>query len=140
MAFLDKLSLSVKLKLEKGPEKNVDVAVALSSLIVDDGLVLERVMEDNVLGSWISVVRWTILRDCTTSPIVGRWLASGATQAAAIVHTRRQSFSGYFPTILGSTRSSKRSLSRRIGRAYIKQPAIESEHDKVIKPINQACL
>jgi hypothetical protein len=64
-----------------------------------------------------STERCTILRDCTTSPIVGLWFASGETQAAAIVHTRTKSSLGYWPPSLGSANSSNLSLSRRIGRA-----------------------
>jgi len=58
------------------------------------------------IDSWNSTDRCTILSDCTTSPIVGLWFASGETQAAAIVHTRTKSSFGYWPPSLGSASSS----------------------------------
>jgi len=49
--------------------------------------------------------------------MVGRWLASEETHAAAIVQTRTKSSLGYFPPSVGSASSSKWSLSLRMGLA-----------------------
>ena len=117
-AVREMLSLSKTLRPEKGPEENIE-DVPSDSKVVDDCRRLGRTLEV-VMESWYSVTLCTILRDCTTSPIVGRWLASGATQAAAIVQTRMKSSFGYFPPSLGSASSSSRSLSLRIGLAWKK--------------------
>jgi hypothetical protein len=85
--------------------------------VVEDCLTLGRAGGVG-MDSWNSE-RWTIFSDCTTSPIVGLWLASGETQAAAIVHTRTKSSFGYWPPSLGSASSSSVSLSRKIGRACV---------------------
>lgn len=114
ICVLEMLSVSNWLRPENGPDENIDEVS--DSYVVDDCRMLGRA--DGVgIVSWYSVTRCTILRDCTTSPIVGLWFASGATQAAAIVHTRTKSSFGYLPVSLGSASSSNLSLSRRIGRA-----------------------
>lgn len=99
--------------------------VPSDSNVVDDCLRLGRVaLEELNMESWFSTMRCTILSDCTTSPIVGLWLASGATQAAAIVQTRTKSSFGYFPPSLGSASSSSLSLSLRIGLVCNKYTAV----------------
>lgn len=115
-AVREMLSLSKALRPEKGPEENIE-DVPSDSKVVDDCLQLGRTLAE-VMESWYSVTRCTILSDCTTSPIVGRWLASGATQAAAIVQTRTKSSFGYLPPSFGSASSSSRSLSLSIGLAW----------------------
>lgn len=109
------LSLSMPLSPEKGPDENME-EVASDSYVVDDCLTL-GLLEVVIRESWYSTTRWTIFRDWTTSPIVGRWLASGETQAVAIVQTRIKSSLGYLPASFGSARSSRWSLFLRMGRA-----------------------
>lgn len=114
-AVFEMFSLSKALRPEKRLDENID-EVPSDSYVVEDCLILGWV-EVVKTESWCSITRCTILRDCTTSPIVGRWFASGETHAAAMVHTRTKSSFGYFPASLGSATSSNLSLSLRIGRA-----------------------
>ena len=84
-------SVSKGLRPEKGPDENMDEVPS------DSYAVAVRVLgRAGGVGtdSWNSVERCTILSDCTTSPIVGLWFASGETQAAAIVHTLTKSSFG----------------------------------------------
>lgn len=107
------LSWSNALRPEYGPDENIE-DVPSDSKVVDDCFWAARVFVVADV-SWYSVTRCTIFSDCTTSPMVGRWFASGATQAAAIVQTRAKSSIGYFPPSFGSASSSRRSVSLRIG-------------------------
>lgn len=126
----ERLSLSIPLKPENGPDEKIDDDPSDSN-VVDDGpifrlfgvgwrleLVCVSVNPSLSLLWWFSLVRWTIFKDWTTSPMVGLWFASGATQAAAIAHTCTKSSFGYLPPSLGSTSSPNRSLSLRIGRDW----------------------
>eukprot|EP00268_Persea_americana_P002286 TRINITY_DN106803_c0_g1_i1.p1 TRINITY_DN106803_c0_g1~~TRINITY_DN106803_c0_g1_i1.p1 ORF type:complete len:101 (+),score=16.36 TRINITY_DN106803_c0_g1_i1:120-422(+) len=84
----------------------------------DSYLVEGQCLISVTIKSWYSIPRCTILRDCTTSPIMGRCFGSSATHAAAMVHTFTKSSFGYFPPRFGSASSSNLSLRLRNGRAY----------------------
>lgn len=102
MVVLERFSPSRPARPDTGPDENIDDDPS-DSKVVEVGRVFCQLtvkdLWDTLADVGVSAVwrssrlsnslrdRWTSFRDWTTSPIVGLWLASGATQAAAMAAT-----------------------------------------------------
>ncbi len=146
MEVLVRISFSMPITRENGPDENVDdepsdpkvvkVGLCICTVVAKDLFEALRDVEVATLPSFSPSLlmplstsllvpyscSWhTSLREWTTSPIVGRWLHSGATHAAAMVATWMKSSRGYLLTKEGSASSCSLCLSLNRGRAYTSQ-------------------